>query len=321
MKSFNSRYHVLLILCLLFSTPSISKKKPPIEPAKASATTFLAIGDWGKKGIPPQRAVADAMAKTSERTQASFIITTGDNFYEDGAASETDTCFTTSFEQVYSAASLQKPWYVCLGNHDYRGNVEAEIAYQNHSKRWHLPARYYSEKFPIGKTGQQMLLVFVDTDPFFVGYYTDPILRDKVLQQDTARQKQWLDSVLSDNTVRWKIVVGHHPCFTGGKQMSSPDTRSVKNALQPILNKNHVDLYICGHAHYLEYMKPEGDTHYFISGSAGEAKPAKLYPVFGKFAAQAYGFMSFTVSKDSVHIDVINDSNKVLYQTSILSRK
>ena len=46
------------------------------------------------------------------------------------------TSLQETFERVYNASSLHNPWYFVAGNHDWNGNVSAEIEYTNVSKRW-----------------------------------------------------------------------------------------------------------------------------------------------------------------------------------------
>ena len=76
------------------------------------------------------------------QANAAFVISVGDNFYENGVASLQDPHWQQSFEHVYAAKSLQVPWYVVLGNHDYRGNVDAQLDYGKTHPRWNMPARY-----------------------------------------------------------------------------------------------------------------------------------------------------------------------------------
>lgn len=40
-----------------------------------------------------------------------FIVSTGDNFYDDGLTDDNDPLFVESFTKIYTAKSLQKQWY------------------------------------------------------------------------------------------------------------------------------------------------------------------------------------------------------------------
>ena len=98
-----------------------------------SSLNFIAIGDWGRCGEFYQKEVAQQMAKASVSVDASFIVSTGDNFYPSGVASVNDPLWDRSFENVYYQFSLQKEWDVILGNHDYKTNPQAEVEYTQKS--------------------------------------------------------------------------------------------------------------------------------------------------------------------------------------------
>lgn len=51
------------------------------------------------------------MGKVGDELNIDFVISTGDNFYDDGLKGEADPLFTDSFTNIYTAKSLQKPWY------------------------------------------------------------------------------------------------------------------------------------------------------------------------------------------------------------------
>lgn len=79
------------------------------EPKPAGGLNFLIFGDWGRKGEADQTEVAAQMAKAAKELGAQFIISVGDNFYEYGVASVTDSQWQTSFENVYRDPALQIP--------------------------------------------------------------------------------------------------------------------------------------------------------------------------------------------------------------------
>lgn len=51
------------------------------------------------------------MGVVAEKMDVDFVISTGDNFYSDGLTGVDDRAFEDSFTGIYTAKSLQKPWY------------------------------------------------------------------------------------------------------------------------------------------------------------------------------------------------------------------
>ncbi|KAF2317586.1 hypothetical protein GH714_024979 [Hevea brasiliensis] len=109
---------------------------PPKSPH--GSLSFLVLGDWGRRGAFNQSLVALQMGRIGEKLDIDFVVSTGDNFYENGLKSEQDHAFQESFTKIYTAKSLQKQWYSVLGNHDYRGNAEAQLSphLRNLDSRW-----------------------------------------------------------------------------------------------------------------------------------------------------------------------------------------
>ncbi|HEY6505146.1 MAG TPA: tartrate-resistant acid phosphatase type 5 family protein [Chitinophagaceae bacterium] len=286
---------------------------------KESALNFIAMGDWGRNGEDHQKQVAEQMGKTAAAIKAQFIIATGDNFYPSGVISEWDPLWKYSFEDIYTAFSLQWDWYPVLGNHDYKSNPDAQVKYSTISRRWKMPARYYSKKFFInGDSTRQVLIVFIDTNPLIPEFYKNAEYGPNVRTQDSTKQKKWLAKVLSDPSpnIKWKIVVGHHPMFTGGSRTDGYDTKAIRNSLKPLFDKYGVDVYLAGHEHNLQHLVAGGKTNHFISGAASERTAVKLLDI-SKMAASEYGYMLFSVTGSDLLVQTIDHSGKVIYTTTI----
>jgi tartrate-resistant acid phosphatase type 5 len=299
-----------LVADLGYSGGSIPGIKKP-----ANAIHFIAMGDWGRNGENYQKEVAAGMGKAAHDLGASFVVATGDNFYPYGVASTQDYHWTSSFESIYRAQSLHVKWYPVLGNHDYASNPDAQVEYSKISSRWSLPSRYYSNISTWG--ADTLLMVYLDTDPIEKELRGAPYDSVKYRPGAVAAQRAWLEKTLAGSNARWKIVVGHHPLYTGGWRKESADTKNMKNYLEPVFKKYKVDVYLCGHEHHLEYIKPDGATHYIISGAASEARPVSLYPGIGKFAAGVQGFATFSVTHDSILVQFIDYTDKIINETII----
>ena len=262
--------------------------------------TFLAVGDWGRDGAFHQAEVAKRMGETAADVHARFIVSVGDNFYEDGVASVDDPQWRSSFEAVYAAPSLQVPWQVTLGNHDYHGNTQAQIDYSKTSPRWRLPARWYSftETAPDGATVEFFVL---DTSPLISDYYKDGAAKVKVAGQDTAAQLAWFEAAIARSTADWKLVVGHHPIYSGnkrgGESGGSPDLVA---KLDPILQRYRVPLYLNGHDHDLQHIAG-GATHYVCTG-AGSKTREECGLTGSDFCSVEAGFTAFALTRDRLHV-------------------
>ena len=51
------------------------------------------------------------MGRVADQIESSFVISTGDNFYDNGLADISDAQFETSFSRIYAAKSLHTQWY------------------------------------------------------------------------------------------------------------------------------------------------------------------------------------------------------------------
>jgi len=307
----------------LFSSVSYAQKHPVIEyeadeKIKKNALRFIVFGDWGRNGEDYQKVVARTMGVVAKKFKAEFIVSTGDNFYPNGVKSTRDHNWLASFEDIYTAHSLQTDWYAVLGNHDYRGEPQAEVEYTEVDRRWNMPARYYSKIFFVDDdTTQGILLVFIDTTPFLSESYQNN--KFHMQGQDTTVQRSWLEKTLSETpaNVKWKLVFGHHPVYTGGGRMKAVETTEMKRLFEPIFQKYHVDAYICGHDHNLQYIKPPGFTHYFVSGAGSELSRTVVHPEGGIFARAENGFMNITISPKQMHVTVVNYKGENIYAVTI----
>ena len=247
------------------------------------------------------------------KSDAQFIISTGDNFYDNGVRSVSDPLWEDSFEEIYKGSNLRREWYVVLGNHDYRGNPQAEVDYTKVSRRWNMPARYFTFAKQINDTVSARF-IFLDTSPFVKKYHKEKESYADLAKQDTARQIRWLDSVLASSTETWKIVVGHHPVFSSSKKHG--DTEELKVWLKPRLERYNVQIYFAGHDHDLQHQKPAGSSvDYIISGGGSENRPTGTYE-HTKFAEGISGFALASLKADSFKLYFIDYKGNIIYKIS-----
>ncbi|KAK2986649.1 hypothetical protein RJ640_010105, partial [Escallonia rubra] len=240
-----------------------------------------------------------------------FVISTGDNFYDHGLRDVDDAAFEESFTNIYTAPSLQKQWYTgflirvtVLGNHDYRGNVLAQLnpILTQRDGRW-LSMRSYVVNAEVAE------FFFVDTTPFKDKYFTDPedhtydwrgVLPRKDYLSNLLKD---LDSALKESNAKWKIVVGHHTLESAGHH---GNTKELIKQLLPVIQENNVDLYINGHDHCLEHISSTNSPLQFLtSGGGSKAWRGDISwwnPNTMKFYYDGQGFMAMQITMAQVDI-------------------
>jgi tartrate-resistant acid phosphatase type 5 len=286
-------------------TPALAR---PVE-AEAQGLNLLAIGDWGSPGVA---AVARAMGEWADDMMPAAVISTGDNFYPSGVQSIDDPQWQSRYEQVFTAPGLMCPWHAILGNHDHEGSVEAQIAYTAKSRRWRMPARYFSWSTLLPDRGLADFF-FIDTTPVYEathGFKTTFV----PLGAFVVEQFVWLERELAASEADWKIVVGHHPVFSGGVHGAS---WGLIRYLKPMLEEHGVKIYLNGHDHDFEHIAVDG-VNYLVCG--GGAEPREVEAASGSlFSRSTLGFMAVTLTTSAFAFSFVGVDGQPMYQATVAS--
>lgn len=271
-----------------FPLPAV--QVPPLAEG-AACERFIAFGDWGT-GTRDQRRVARAMAAWARREGLSFMLTVGDNFYQSGVESADDAQWEDVFEEVYDDPSLASvPVYATLGNHDHRGDPEAQVAYGLKNPRWIMPARHYTATRYLAD-GTIVQLFAIDSVPIRSGGAA------------SEEQVAWLDQALGASRARWKLVFGHHPLYTHSGRR---DDAAMIERLEPLFVRHDVDLYLAGHDHILELRRPRDGVQYVVTGAgAGPERMGRVaWAEDTLYAASGGGFVAGRISRDALVLEFV----------------
>jgi acid phosphatase len=224
---------------------------PPVvtvSPREGGVLRFAVVGDAGEGAA----AVARGISRVNAAKPLDAIILPGDNVYPCGVKSATDPRWSV----LEPLIALQIPLFPVLGNHDYCGNPDAQIAASERFAEWRFPAREYMLQGGVAD------FAMIDTTPY---------VRRKTRAPDVA-------AMFAESRARWRIVVGHHTIVSSGYHGYLPrgEHRRMLALLKPF-RAAHIDLYICGHDHHLELV--DGRPRMLISGAASDPiGPVALHP-------------------------------------------
>jgi hypothetical protein len=290
------------------STPSRVRPDP---------VNFMVIGDWGvgpaytapdtknfqqihtDAGLTTvqfghllsrtENAVIDKFQTVAGAFHPQFILSVGDQFYDDGLYNKQDPQFKNKYTNRFNSYSVNVPWYPTLGNHDYYFSPDAQLQ-RTDDWRWRFPARYYS--FTKQTRDTTVLFVVLDVNPALVKYRLEKELNPNTGKYATKNivqnlqamkatwpaQLAWLEQTLAASTAPWKVVIGHEPIYSA---TGSNSFTELQRDVQPLLEKYRVQMYFAGHYHTLEVNRNNG-VDYIISGAASQIP----YPI-GDGTAQA----------------------------------
>jgi tartrate-resistant acid phosphatase type 5 len=276
--------------------PNFMRTPPPTFEVIPTGKSIhvVALGDFGT-GSPQQFKVAHVMKQLQEQKPFDFGLTLGDNFYPNGVSSPDDPQWKAKWEDVYNPVGI--PFYATLGNHDYMrpDGPAAEVMHTQLSKSWKMPATHYTF------TAGPVQFFAIDTIEL-----SDSLLPNIELA--------WLDAEIAKSHARWKVVYGHYQIYSATRG----DERNLIDRLLPLL-RNRVDVYLCGHDHNLQELKPEDGVHFFVSGGGG----AGVYPFrqpnysHSTFKQEQYGLTVLDANEDQIEMRFVDLDGKTLYTSTI----
>jgi len=218
---------------------------------------FLALGDCGL-GSTNQTNIMNTFKNYIGSNDIDGMLLLGDNAYTTGSDAE----YTSGFFNIYKDEFLKYyKLYPAPGNHDY-GNSLA-----NNTKTGSTPANsmpyHINFSTPMGgemggvASGVKNYYSYNIGDVHFIALDSYGKDAGLLMSDTTGPQTTWLKADLAANTKKWTIAYFHHPPYTKTSHNSDnaggeADLVAIREKFIRILERNGVDLVICGHAHGYE---------------------------------------------------------------------
>ena len=303
---------LMALVALALSASAAMMAQTPAEWEKMDGDIVLYMAnDLGRNGYYEQKPVAELMGRMAETVGPECVIAAGDVHHFEGVASVNDPLWMTNYELIYSHPELMLDWFPICGNHEYRGNTQAVIDYSKVSRRWEMPARYYTKTF--NEDGTTLRVVFIDTTPLISKYREESDKYPDASKQDNDAQLKWLDNTLKNAKEDWVIVVGHHPIYAQTPK-DDIERADMQRLVMPVLKKyGNVAIYACGHIHNFQHIKKQGDGIDYVVNSSGSLARS-VEPTDGTvFCSPAEGFSVFSATKKQLNMFMIDKSGKVIH--------
>lgn len=264
---------------------------------------FILLGDSGS-GSEGAYAVGRAIDKVCAARGCDLVLGLGDNIYESGVSSVTDSQFDEKFELPFAPVDL--PFYFVLGNHDnseffggdgagnFKGEYQVDYHYRDDtnpdapraSQRWKMPDRYYRFTKGLQGNGKPLVEFFGIDSSQIAGGFPDSD-EDYAYNTYGLDQAQWLKESVAASQAKWKMVFAHHPYVSNGSHGNAGHYDGVPSFLLPVLAGerykafleetmcDRADFFFAGHDHDLQWLMPQpscGKTEFILSGAGSKTR-------------------------------------------------
>ena len=288
---------------------------------------YYSIGDWGADPAQPNCAkfVANAMATYYHylNPTPSFVISLGDNFYNNGVTGISDNLWDAVWYSIFIKpfSYLQKMrWFSILGNHDYYGgvkNAELQIEMSNYSNNWVMPAKDY---YAYDKETSSYH-IFIDTVKIYPELYDSTRLLYSL--QDIQSSLMQLEQMLIHATKlksRWIFVYGHYHLFSNGYY---GNYKVMIERILPLLKKYNVSVYFSGHEHNFQLFKYNG-IHFCVNGAGAYTSQINRFNsnpdatiIYGNINKSNNGFLIHKLNDKYLNLQFVNINNIVEFDYHI----
>lgn len=256
---------------------------------------FGVIGDYGEAGQPE----ADVAALV-DSWNVDFIITVGDNNYQEGAASTIDRnigqyyhAYIHPYKGEYGAGAPENRFFPSLGNHDWKTDA----------------AQPYLDYFTL--PGNERYYDFVRGPVHF--FVLDSDSREPDGNSSNSLQAGWLQAKMDGSQAPWRLVVLHHPPYT------SSLLRGGNEASQWPFAWWGASALFGGHEHFYERGYVDGILQ-FVVGNGGKWKGVDPVDRFGFWPTpgsqvrynQDYGAMLVTANERCINFTMYNRGDELI---------
>ncbi|TYZ66883.1 hypothetical protein PybrP1_006349 [[Pythium] brassicae (nom. inval.)] len=251
----------------------------------ADRIRFIGLGDWGETTERPGvLAVRDGVLRDARTGNYDFILSVGDNFYDNGVLNVTDPLWKASwFDRFRVGTELTLPWISFLGNHDHYGKIDAQLAYglsgAMGAKYWIMPSKSFSVDAKVA-TGEKFKIVIPDT-----------------MTLNWTNDAPWVTQEFNDPNASFVFAAGHHHVYSSGGRGDNKDA-SIAAFNRLIQSTPAVKGYLAGHEHDMQYMRAAGKDYFMFGGGGREVKEGEVRPGTAAdtvFYAKKYGYALFDV--------------------------